>query len=309
MAATLPKDAEGRLPDDGLRRPLPQRLGQTPSARRLAAVVRDEPGVQRRLVDHHGDIAGAVPGRAGDADHALAAAEQAGISIEGFEILHTEHSHAAAALAVELAVAGKVGSVMKGSLHSDELLGAVVGSAIVARSGGAYTRFRVLGSITYIIVAVVCGKLLPNRGTLTALDLQPIFIIGPIIYIAIGLLSTRIPDPKKGTIVHDLVTSDDAAEKTSKVQNSQPMPKLIPPFLLAFAFYQGALYGVSANSRAKWGGDQAARAHIGFTPRDNAEDWAAELEGKTAPAGSPAARFHGGSVCEIGFQGDPDRIV
>ena len=98
-------------------------------------------------------------------------------------------------------------------------------------------------------MAIVCGKLLPNRGTLTAADLQPIFIIGPIIYITIGLLSTRIPDPKKASIVHDLVTSDDAesTDKLSKVQNSQPMPKLIPPFLLAFAFYQGALYGVSAN--------------------------------------------------------------
>jgi len=107
----------------------------------------------------------------------------------------------------------------------------------------------VLGSITYIIVAIVCGKLLPNRGTLTAADLQPIFVIGPIIYITIGLLSTRIPDPKKESIVHDLVASDDAEStaKASQVQNSQPMPKLIPPFLQAFAFYQGALYGVSAN--------------------------------------------------------------
>ena len=135
-----------------------------------------------------------------------------------------------------------------GFTYLNTVSGVIIGRiAGPARSGGAYTRFRVLGSITYIIVAVVCGKLLPNRGTLTAADLQPIFIIGPIIYILIGLLSTRIPDPKKGTIVHDLVTSDDASEKTSKVQNSQPMPKLIPPFLLAFAFYQGALYGVSAN--------------------------------------------------------------
>ena len=137
-----------------------------------------------------------------------------------------------------------------GFTYLNTVSGVIIGRiAGPARSGGAYTRFRVLGSITYIIVAIVCGKLLPNRGTLTAADLQPIFIIGPIIYITIGLLSTRIPDPKKGSIVHDLVTSDDAesADKLSKVQNSQPMPKLIPPFLLAFAFYQGALYGVSAN--------------------------------------------------------------
>jgi len=137
-----------------------------------------------------------------------------------------------------------------GFTYLNTVSGVIIGRiAGPARSGGAYTRFRVLGSLTYIVVAIVCGRLLPNRGTLTAADLQPIFIIGPIIYITIGLLSTRIPDPKKSTIIHDLVTSDDDEpdEKAFRVLNSQPMPKLIPPFLLAFAFYQGALYGVSAN--------------------------------------------------------------
>ncbi|WP_172449986.1 bifunctional enoyl-CoA hydratase/phosphate acetyltransferase [Rhizobium sp. TH135] len=82
-----------------------------------------------------------------------AAAEQAGISIDGFEILHTEHSHAAAALAVKLAVAGKVGSVMKGSLHSDELLGAVVGSG-----AGLRTERRV--SHVYVMDVPAYSKLL-----------------------------------------------------------------------------------------------------------------------------------------------------
>ena len=57
-----------------------------------------------------------------------AAAEKAGASLDGFEIISVEHSHAAAAKAVELAVAGKVSTLMKGSLHSDELLGAIVGA-------------------------------------------------------------------------------------------------------------------------------------------------------------------------------------
>lgn len=87
------------------------------------------------------------------------------------------------------------------------------------------------------------------------------------------------------------------------------MAALARACVLAPAFHFLVLYGVSANSRAKWGGDHAARAHIGFTPRDNAENWAAELADKVAPPGSPAARFHGGSVCEIGFQGDLDRIA
>ncbi len=87
------------------------------------------------------------------------------------------------------------------------------------------------------------------------------------------------------------------------------MAALARAAVLAPSFHFLVLYGVSANSRANWGGDGAARAHIGFTPRDNAEDWAAELADKTAAPGSPAARFHGGSVCEIGFQGDPDRVA
>lgn len=82
-----------------------------------------------------------------------AAAEKAGISIDGFEIMSTEHSHAAAALAVELAVAGKVGSVMKGSLHSDELLGAVVGSG-----SGLRTERRV--SHVYVMDVPAYSKLL-----------------------------------------------------------------------------------------------------------------------------------------------------
>jgi phosphate acetyltransferase len=55
-----------------------------------------------------------------------AAAEQAQISLEGIPIEPVAHSHAAAARAVELAVAGKVSLLVKGSLHTDELLGAVV---------------------------------------------------------------------------------------------------------------------------------------------------------------------------------------
>ncbi len=67
------------------------------------------------------------------------------------------------------------------------------------------------------------------------------------------------------------------------------------------------VYGVSANKRALWGNDAAARATLGWQPKDDAEAWAAELEGRTAPAGSIAARFHGGTVCELGFSGDAEK--
>ncbi len=53
-------------------------------------------------------------------------AKNAHISLEGIEILPVEHSHAAAALAVEIASQGKVAAIMKGSLHTDELLSAIL---------------------------------------------------------------------------------------------------------------------------------------------------------------------------------------
>jgi uronate dehydrogenase len=73
-------------------------------------------------------------------------------------------------------------------------------------------------------------------------------------------------------------------------------------------FHFLVLYGVSANTRAKWGGDEAARAHVGYVPQDNAQAYAAEIAHVAPPPGSVAARFHGGAVCEIGFSGKPDWI-
>ena len=67
-----------------------------------------------------------------------AAAEEAGVSLDGFNIIDTEHSHAAAAKAVEMAVSGDVSVLVKGSLHTDELLGAVI-----ARDSGLRTERRI----------------------------------------------------------------------------------------------------------------------------------------------------------------------
>jgi phosphate acetyltransferase len=55
-----------------------------------------------------------------------AAAQEAHIDLSDFETVWTEHSHAAAARAVALACERKVESLMKGSLHTDEFMEAVV---------------------------------------------------------------------------------------------------------------------------------------------------------------------------------------
>ena len=53
-------------------------------------------------------------------------ADEANINLDGAEIISVEHSHAAAQLAAEMAARQEVDIVMKGSLHTDELLKAVL---------------------------------------------------------------------------------------------------------------------------------------------------------------------------------------
>ena len=62
----------------------------------------------------------------GPATKIRGAAEQIKADISAYELVPTEHSHAAAAKAVELARDSKVEALMKGSLHTDEFMGAVV---------------------------------------------------------------------------------------------------------------------------------------------------------------------------------------
>jgi phosphate acetyltransferase/phosphate butyryltransferase len=59
-----------------------------------------------------------------------AVAQKAGIDLTGVAIEDAPHSHAAAARAVEVALKGDIEALMKGSLHTDELMGAVVKSAL-----------------------------------------------------------------------------------------------------------------------------------------------------------------------------------
>jgi len=53
-------------------------------------------------------------------------AQDAGLDLQGIEILNQPHSHAAADKAAELAASGNVEMLMKGSLHTDELIHAVL---------------------------------------------------------------------------------------------------------------------------------------------------------------------------------------
>ncbi|MGC4062151.1 MAG: phosphate acetyltransferase [Aquabacterium sp.] len=67
-----------------------------------------------------------------------AAARAANLDLSGVNLVDAPHSHAAADAAVAMALRGDVDALMKGSLHTDELMGAVV-----RRDGGLRTSRRI----------------------------------------------------------------------------------------------------------------------------------------------------------------------
>ena len=64
-----------------------------------------------------------------------AVAEQENLDISRYKLIATEHSHEAAAISVALANRGEVESLMKGKLHTDELMAAVVNKTDGLRTG------------------------------------------------------------------------------------------------------------------------------------------------------------------------------
>jgi phosphate acetyltransferase len=65
-------------------------------------------------------------------------ARKAGLELSRYEMVDVPHSHAAADAGVQLILAGKAQLLMKGSLHTDELL-----SAVVRKDGGLRTERRI----------------------------------------------------------------------------------------------------------------------------------------------------------------------
>jgi len=68
----------------------------------------------------------------------LSTADSAGIDLRKIQIVDVPHSHAAAAKAVELLRDAKAELLMKGSLHTDELM-----AAVISRDGGLRTGRRI----------------------------------------------------------------------------------------------------------------------------------------------------------------------
>jgi phosphotransacetylase len=82
-------------------------------------------------------------------------ASKGGINLGSAEIVDAPHSHGAAAQAVALVREGKAELLMKGSLHTDELLGAVVARESGLRTGRRISHVFIMDVPTYHKVLVV----------------------------------------------------------------------------------------------------------------------------------------------------------
>jgi phosphate acetyltransferase len=82
-------------------------------------------------------------------------ADRNGISLDLATVVDVPHSHAAAAKAVELVRQGTAEVLMKGSLHSDELLGAVVSRDTGLRTGRRISHVFIMDVPAYHKVLIV----------------------------------------------------------------------------------------------------------------------------------------------------------
>jgi len=96
-----------------------------------------------------------VPLLVGPAAKLAQAASAAGIGLEKLQIVDAPHSHAAAAKAVELVRQGQAEILMKGSLHTDELMAAVVSREGGLRTGRRISHVFVMDVPTYHKVLIV----------------------------------------------------------------------------------------------------------------------------------------------------------
>ena len=102
----------------------------------------------------------------GPADKIAETAMAAGLDLTNLEIVDAPHSHAAAAKAVELVRAGRAEVLMKGSLHTDELLGAVVARDGGLRSGRRISHVFIMDVPTYHKVLIVTDAAINIAPTL-----------------------------------------------------------------------------------------------------------------------------------------------
>ena len=90
-----------------------------------------------------------VPLLVGPEDRIRSIAEVLQVDLSPYRIVSTPHSHASAAKAAELAGSGQAEAIMKGSLHTDEIMGAIVPTAAGLRTSRRISHAFVMDVPTY----------------------------------------------------------------------------------------------------------------------------------------------------------------
>lgn len=170
-----------------------------------------------------------------------AAAAEAAIDISAWPITDTPHSHASAEAAVALVRAGKANAVMKGSLHTDELM-----AAVINRACGLRTERR----ISHCYVMATKGHAEPLIVTDAAINIAPDLrskadIVQNAIDLAhaIGVAEVRVAIlSATETVNPDIQSTLDAAALCKMADRSQITGALIDgPLALDNAINMGAV--------------------------------------------------------------------
>ncbi|HZP66651.1 MAG TPA: bifunctional enoyl-CoA hydratase/phosphate acetyltransferase, partial [Rudaea sp.] len=149
-----------------------------------------------------------------------AISERANIDLTGLEIVETEHSHASAKAAVDLVRAGRAVALMKGSLHTDELL-----HAVLDKESGLRTERRV----SHVFALDVPSYPRPLMITDAAVNIYPKFadkrdIVQNAIDLAhtIGIASPRVAILSAvETVNPEIVSTIDAAALCKMAERGQ----------------------------------------------------------------------------------------
>lgn len=120
---SMPAEASARRPG-ALLEALVERARFLPPVRMGVVHPCDAPSLKGALAAAQTGLI--VPTLIGPRGKIEAVAEAAGLALEGVEIVDAPYSHAAAAAAVDMVRRGRLQTVMKGSLHTDEVMRAVV---------------------------------------------------------------------------------------------------------------------------------------------------------------------------------------
>jgi len=131
-----------------------------------------------------------VPILVGPESKIRAVAEAAHISLSNYEIVPAPYSHAAAAQAVALAREGKVDALMKGSLHTDELMSAVVDHEHGLRTDRRMSHVYVMDAPSYKWPLLITDAALNIAPSLT----DKFYICQNAIYLAhdLGLVEPKV---------------------------------------------------------------------------------------------------------------------